>query len=159
MILGNLSKYFKRLIGFFCCFLASHQGCSFFLYFNNYTDIVYYLRTTFLPLETVFKTYHFLDSCKEPIPDSCKEQLRPWGCWVAARTTGLPHGMGGLLLKSWLSQINFWTQEPNKKFERGGLSRRLSSPIPRNSSGISLYECCSDFEEHRGHILKGRRTS
>ena len=55
--------------------LAPHQGCS-FLYFNNYTDIVYYLKTTFfLPLETMFRTHHLLDLGKEPVPDSRKEQL------------------------------------------------------------------------------------
>ena len=56
--------------------LASHQGCS-FLYFNNYTDIVYYLKSTFLPLETVFRTHHLLDLRKEPVPDSHKEQPLP----------------------------------------------------------------------------------
>ena len=35
------------------------------------------LRDHFLPLETVFRTHHLLDSRKEPVPDSRKEQPLP----------------------------------------------------------------------------------
>ena len=38
---------------------------------------LYYLKTTFLPLENVFTTHHLLDSLKEPIPDLRKEQPLP----------------------------------------------------------------------------------
>ena len=56
--------------------MACHRD-ALFLYFNNYTHILYYLETTFLPPETVFRTQHLLDLHKEPVPDWRKEQLLP----------------------------------------------------------------------------------
>ena len=56
---------------------ASCLGC-FYLNFNNYTHIVYYLKTSFfLALETMFKTHHLLDLSKERVPDVCEEQPLP----------------------------------------------------------------------------------
>ena len=48
-----------------------------FRFFNNYAIIVFYLKTNFLPLETVFRTQNLLDLPKKPASDLCKEQLLP----------------------------------------------------------------------------------
>ena len=52
--------------------LASRQGWSFSLFQELDTHcilILYYLKTTFLPIETMFRAHNLLDSLKGPIPD------------------------------------------------------------------------------------------
>ena len=49
-----------------------------YFFISTITQTFYiYLETTFLPLETVFRTHHFLDLSKEPVSNLRKEQLLP----------------------------------------------------------------------------------
>ena len=58
------------------------------IFFMNFFYALFFISTItqalyitysplFLPLETVFRTHHLLDSRKEPVPDSRKEQPLP----------------------------------------------------------------------------------